>query len=234
MIPCYVYSSSRGGVKNKNTKVNVLGLRCQVSCHEWINSILTWTLLGLTLIGRFKLTESIYDILRCGHGWCFIRSLLQCKVWILVVQYCMLWQYWLAMFNVWLMRSRCDLPSSFGFFSSVARLLFGRFRFSTTFQRWGVDLRMTPYQISIAQYDRRPTMRRSPPTAACEGTTFDLWFWTFTCSILNQPKSIFNMELPVPDQLQKQLEKCKTIREVDHHKSRTKTPKVSYVTCRYL
>ena len=114
------------------------------------------------------------------------------------------------------------------------RLLFGRFRFSTTFQRWGVDLRMTPYQISIAQYDRRPTMRRSPPTAACEGTTFDLWFWTFTCSILNQPKSIFNMELPVPDQLQKQLEKCKTIREVDHHKSRTKTPKVSYVTCRYL
>ena len=40
------------------------------------------------------------------------------------------------------------------------------------------------------------------------------------------------MELPVPDQLQKQLEKCKTIREVDHHKSRTKTPKVSYVTSR--
>lgn len=55
--------------------------------------------------------------------------------------------------------------------------------------------------------------------------------------VLYHTEFILNMELPVPDQLQVQLGKCKTIREVDHHKSRTKTPKVSlfmrriYIEC---
>jgi hypothetical protein len=36
------------------------------------------------------------------------------------------------------------------------------------------------------------------------------------------------MELPVPDQLKVQLDKCKTVRGDDYHKSREKTPQVSH------
>jgi len=32
------------------------------------------------------------------------------------------------------------------------------------------------------------------------------------------------MKLPVPDKLAVQLGKCKTVRDVDYHKSREKTP----------
>ena len=34
------------------------------------------------------------------------------------------------------------------------------------------------------------------------------------------------MELPIPDQLKIQLGKCKTVRDVDYHKSREKTAEV--------
>lgn len=34
--------------------------------------------------------------------------------------------------------------------------------------------------------------------------------------------------LPVPEQLQKQLAKCKSIRKPDYHKSREKTPAVRF------
>lgn len=33
--------------------------------------------------------------------------------------------------------------------------------------------------------------------------------------------------LPVPPQLEKQLEKCKTVRSSDYYKPRTKTPEVT-------
>lgn len=37
------------------------------------------------------------------------------------------------------------------------------------------------------------------------------------------------MDLPVPDQLKVQLDKCKTVRGDDYHKSREKTPQVSHL-----
>lgn len=37
-------------------------------------------------------------------------------------------------------------------------------------------------------------------------------------------------KLPVPSQLEKQLEKCKTMRPFDYYKPRTKTPAVRFVS----